>query len=396
MSDIVLRFPFDLTGSLTSNAVRHPVVLGPGPINRGFAFPTGPFFVDTLRIVAANKPTVPLVRGTDFEVIFLHPKLTKMTGGREICMGIVVTNNKVPTDIIPSAQIVGGPMGAWVEGIERAIADLQLDNRVVDFSKLRDLPEEYAPAPSYKDIGDLFGFEYVIAQISALTDVVNAGGNTQIEAIKDVFDNLVNTFMTALTAHVTAEGNVHHLDIHQANGLTETEIRNLVQTVQVNIDNTIKQINDLKTSDTQINARIDAVIGSMQAYNLQLTAVGNNYQKMVLIVANLQADILKYKAEVAALNERLSQLQRDLAATNAQLAALTQTVNGFSNTVATQGQQIIALQQAQANQGAALQAHISANDPHPNYLHKQLGGTVNASVRVNGNLLSRDDVQAEA
>ena len=63
MSDIVLRFPFDLTGSLTSNAVRHPVVLGPGPINRGFAFPTGPFFVDTLRIVAANKPTVPLVRG---------------------------------------------------------------------------------------------------------------------------------------------------------------------------------------------------------------------------------------------------------------------------------------------------------------------------------------------
>ena len=117
---------------------------------------------------------------------------------------------------------------------------------------------------------------------------------------------------------------------------------------------------------------------------------------MVLIVANLQADILKYKAEVAALNERLSQLQRDLAATNAQLAALTQIVNGLSSTVATQGQQIIALQQAQASQGAALQAHISANDPHPNYLHKQLGGTVNASVRVNGNLLSRDDVQAEA
>lgn len=396
MSDIVLRFPFDLTGSLTSNAVRHPVVLGPGPINRGFAFPTGPFFVDTLRIVAANKPTVPLVRGTDFEVIFLHPKLTKMTGGREICMGIVITNNKVPTDIIPSAQIVGGPMGAWVEGIERAIADLQLDNRVVDFSKLRDLPEEYAPAPSYKDIGDLFGFEYVIAQISALTDVVNAGGNTQIEAIKDVFDSLVAQFTTALTAHVTAEGNVHHLDIHQANGLTETEIRNAIQVVQKNIDDTIKQINDLKTSDTLINARIDAVIGSMQAYNLQLTTVGNNYQKMTLIVANLQAEILKYKAEVASLKEQLTQVQRDLAATNAQVAGLSQTVTTLSNTVTAQGQQILALQQSLAATNATIQAHISANDPHPNYLHKQMGGQINASVRVVGNFQASQDVQAES
>lgn len=396
MSDIVLRFPFDLTGSLTSNAVRHPVVLGPGPINRGFAFPTGPFFVDTLRIVAANKPTVPLVRGTDFEVIFLHPKLTKMTGGREICMGIVITNNKVPTDIVPSAQIVGGPMGAWVEGIERAIADLKLDNRVVDFSKLRDLPEEYAPAPSYKDIGDLFGFEYVIAQISALTDVVNAGGNTQIEAIKDVFDNLVNTFMTALTAHVTAEGNVHHLDIHQANGLTETEIRNAIQVVQKNIDDTIKQINDLKTSDTQINARIDAVIGSMQAYNLQLTTVGNNYQKMTLIVANLQAEILKYKAEVASLKEQLTQVQRDLAATNAQVAALSQTVSTLSATVTAQGQQILTLQQGLAATNATIQSHITASDPHTNYLHKQKGGQINASVRVVGNFQASNDVQAES
>lgn len=396
MSDIVLRFPFDLTGSLTSNAVRHPVVLGPGPINRGFAFPTGPFFVDTLRIVAANNPTKPLVRGTDFEVIFLHPKLTKMTGGREICMGIVITNNTVPTDIVPSAQIIGGPMGAWVEGIERAIADLQLDNRVVDFSKLRDLPEEYAPAPSYKDIGDLFGFEYVIAQISALTDVVNAGGNTQVEAIKDIFDNLVTTFTTALTAHATAEGNVHHLDIHQINGLTETEIRAAIQVVQKNIDDTIKQINDLKTSDTQINARIDAVISSMQAYNLQLTTVGNNYQKMVLIVANLQSEVLKFKADVAALDEKLAQVQRDLAATNAQITALTQTVNSLNATVTAQAQQIIALQQSVATTNATIQAHVSANDPHPNYLHKQTGGTVNATVRFNGNVLSRDDVQAEA
>lgn len=225
---------------------------------------------------------------------------------------------------------------------------------------------------------------------------MNSGGNAQIEAIKDIFDDLVATFTAALTAHVTAEGNVHHLDIHQANGLTETEIRNLVQTVQVNIDNTIKQINDLKTSDTQINARIDAVISSMQAYNLQLTAVGNNYQKMVLIVANLQADILKYKAEVAAMNEKLLQMQRDLAATNAQVAALSQTVSSLSGTVTTQGQQIISLQQGLAATNASIQAHISANDPHTNYLHKQLGGTVNASVRVVGNFQASNDVQAES
>lgn len=395
MTELVVKFPFDLTGQLLSNAVSYPIVLGPGPINRAFAFPAGPFFADTLRITPANNPTQPLVRNTDYQIIFLHPKLTKMSAGLEVNMAVVITNPAVSTNINVSAQIVGGPMGAWVDGITQAIDDLNLDNRVVDFSTLRNLPETYAPAPSYKDIGDLFGFEYVIAQISSLTDVINSGDATQVEAIKDIFDSLVTTFQSALSAHVDATGNVHSLTAHQINTLTETEIRSLVQGVQSSIDATIQEINNLKTSDTQINARIDGVVSSMAAWNLQLTTVNNNYQKQVLIIANLQAEIAGYRTEVMSLEDQVTQLTQQLAATNAQVSTLSQQVTALSNTVTTMGAQITALQQGLATTNSTFQSHLSASDPHPNYLHKQLGGTVNASVRVNGNMVSRDDVQAE-
>ncbi|WP_366536581.1 hypothetical protein, partial [Salmonella enterica] len=129
----------------------------------------------------------------------------------------------------------------------------------------------------------------------------------KLEEIKGILDGLKNDFLDALNAHVNAEGNVHNLDIHQVNGLTETEIRALIQSVQTAIDATIKDIGDLRAADTALGQRIDAVVASLAAWNDQLNVVAQNYQKMSLALANLNSLVLQLQKKVNDLQSALNE-----------------------------------------------------------------------------------------
>lgn len=395
MANVILRYPFDITGKLAANAVKHQVTLGSGSINRAFAFPTGPFFVDTTRIVSANNPLERWDIGVHWEPIFLHSKLSKMSGGQEICLGIVVKSSLVPTDIVVTAQIVGSGFASDVSVIEEAITALALDDRTVEFSELMDLPETYAAAPSYRDMGDLFGMEYLIAVMSKLLDAVGASGSTQLEVIKSLFDDLREGYLVALNTHATTEGNVHKLNIHQIDGLTEVEIKALIATVTHQIEDTISSINDLSNADGQINSRIDALVLSLQSINTAMSVVNNNYQKMVLIVAGLQSDVAALMKLVQQLQQQIALMRNELNDTNARIDSMQNNAGNLSSEIA--AVRVIAVNANNTANTATtnLGAHLTADDPHANYLHKAKGGTVNASVRVTGNIDSANDVRAE-
>lgn len=396
MADIVFQYPLDLRGTLTSNAVTRPITLGSGKVNRAFAFPAGPFYADTFKMYASNKPGTLYKRGVDYELVFLHPAYEKLTKGREIVMAVVVTNSAIPTSITVAAQVVGGPQSANVTAIEQAIKELKLEDRTVDFKDLRNVPDTFPSAPTFKDVGDIYGFEFIITVLSGIKDAINSGSAVQLEQIKAIIDGLKQDFLDALNAHVNAQGNVHKLDIHQANGLTETEIRALIANVQAAIDATIQDINGLKAADTALGARIDAVVQSLVAWNDQLNVVAQNYQKMSLALANLNSLVLQLQkmvndlqSAVNALTQRVTDLesqgrdfQQKLDNMQAQINALNTRVTNNTNAI------------SQANQNLA--NHIAADNPHPNYLHKTYGGVVQAAVHVNNSLTTRDDVQAEA
>lgn len=396
MSDIIFQYPLDLKGTLTSNAVSIPVVLGSGKINRSFAFPAGPFYADSFKLRATNSPTTDYKRGTDYELIFSHPAYTKLSGNKEVVMAVVVTNSSIPTDIIVSAQAVGGPQSANVIAITQAIAILDIDNKKVNFADLIDFPDTLPGAPAFKDIGDIFGFEYIITLLSGILDAIGSGDSVQLEKIKDIIESIKNNFLDALNAHINAEGNVHNLNIHQIDGLTATEIRALIAGVQSAIDATIQQINDLVASDTAINARIDAIVSSLTTFNTQLNTVDQNYQKMVLIVANLNSLVLQLQNTVSQMQQKQDQMQTEIddlkssqGDSQQQIDQLRVDLTALARRVTTNEGNISSLNQTLSN-------HLSAADPHTQYLHKQYGGTVQANVHVNANLTTRDDVQADA
>ncbi|ANZ49537.1 putative virion structural protein [Erwinia phage Wellington] len=396
MSDIIFQYPLDLKGTLTSNAVSIPVVLGSGKVNRSFAFPAGPFYADSFKLRATNSPTTPYKRGTDYELIFAHPAYMKLSGNKEVVMAVVVTNSSIPTDIIVTAQVVGGPMSANVTAIENAIAILGIDNKKVNFADLIDFPDTLPGAPAFKDVGDIFGFEYVITLLSGILDAIGSGDAVQLEKIKDIIGDIKNNFLDALNAHINATGNVHNLDIHDIDGLTATEIRALIAGVQAAIDATLVQIGDLKAADTALGGRIDAIVSSLTTFNDQLNTVDQNYQKMTLIVANLNSLVLtlqktvnELKQTAVGLQDQIDDLKSGAGDAQQQIDQLRVDLTALTRRVTTTEGNIASVNQTLAN-------HLSAADPHTQYLHKQYGGVVQANVHVNANLTTRDDVQADA
>ena len=396
MPDILFQYPLDLKGTMTSNAVTLPIVLGGGKVNRAFAFPAGPFYANSVKIRPASAPSTQYKRGTHYELIFAHPVYQKLAGNQEICMAIVITDNTIPTDIVVTAQVVGGPQSANISAIKQALVEADLDDRVVNFKDLRNVPDTFAAAPSFKDLGDLFGFEYIITELSGIRDAINSGSTLQLEQIKVLIGDMQTQFMAAINAHANATGNVHSLDIHQANGLTETEIRALVQTVQTAINAVLTDIGNLKSADTAINGRIDAIVTSLAAWNDQLNAVQQNYQRMVLQMANLNSLVAALQKMVndqnqviAGLGNRITALEQSGSDTAQQIQQLQQDVSGLRQQIANNSSAISTVSQNLTN-------HVNADNPHPKYLHKQYGGVVQAAVHVNSSLTSRDDVQAEA
>lgn len=396
MPDILFQYPLDLKGTMTSNDVTIPIVLGGGKVNRAFACPGGPFYADSVKIRPASAPNTTYKRGTHYELIFAHPVYQKLAGNQEICMAIVITDPNVPTDINLSVHLVGGPQSANISAVKQALVEANLDDRVVAFKDLRNVPDTFAAAPSFKDLGDLFGFEYIITELSGIRDAINSGSTIQLEQIKVLINDMQTQFMAAINAHATATGNVHSLNIHQANGLTETEIRALIQTVQTAIDAVLTDIGNLKAADTAINGRVDAIVTALGAWNDQLNAVQQNYQRMALQMANLNSLVAQLQKMVTDQNQvinglknRINALEQSGSDTAQQIQQVQQDISGLRQQVANNTSAISTVSQS-------LNTHVNADNPHPKYLHKQYGGVVQANVHVNANLTARNDVQADA
>lgn len=396
MSKVVMQYPLDLFGTNVGNAVSHPIKLGTGTVNRAFAFPTGPFFVDTLRIAPVNAPNKPLVRGTDYEVILLHPSLTKMSGGREVATAVVVTKSTVSADLTASAQVIGGPYAANVDNIIQCIDSLDLDDPTIDFVELRNVPDEFAGAPAFRDLGDFFGFEYIATMLAKLNDAIRLGSSAEMVQIQNMLKEYRLEMLAALDEHRNSEGNVHNLTRGQLDVLSSSQVSTLIQGVQSNINAVLKDIGTLNATDTDLNQKIAAIVSSIGTWNTQLNVVDQNYQKTQLQIAELMDEILNLETQVGLLSQQLGQLRADLAAANQEIANLKQTIADMQANSNGLEDRIAALERGLAQTNQNLSAHQSAANPHDQYLNKNTGGVVQGNVHINANLTTRDDVQSAA
>ena len=201
MAPIVTRYPLDPTGVSPNNKVEgeeHTLLARP---IRAIAPSYGAFFTESLVVYEKNNPT-PLVPNVDYYSAELYEVPTAKYG-KEICSVIVITNSNVGSDIVIEYQALGGPWSYSQQAIIQMINNLDLDDRPVTWGDIIGKPTEFNPAHHLHDAGDVYGFEYIVAELERIYQAIIIGDSKSHDLIyayidskdQEIYDYLNDNFV---------------------------------------------------------------------------------------------------------------------------------------------------------------------------------------------------------
>lgn len=224
-----IRYPLDLTGTSRDNLVLNELhTLKPTRV-RAVALQNGAFYTASVVIRDVATARV-LVVGQDYEFDNLY-QIASEHAKAEVAAIIVITNTEVSNTISVDYQCIGGLYGYSTTAIMQQIEDLQLDNRKVEWGNIYNKPAVYPPAKHLHDIGDVYGFEYLVQAIQQLRHAIMVGDEGSHENIYRYIEKTVgNTsdrvreLENTLRRHIEDKDNPHEVTAGKIGVYTKKEI----------------------------------------------------------------------------------------------------------------------------------------------------------------------------
>lgn len=299
MTPPVLQLPLDLSGTAATNKVAAELHAVAATGTRAFATLRGPFFTRGL-VVRDNDTGVTLVPDVDYRPVHMFLEAS-LRSTQEVC-SVIILLPTCPT-VAPSVdyQAIGGEYSASVASIEQLIESLDLDSRTVRWGDLLGAPEYFPPTAHLHDIGDLYGFEYVVAALEQLRRAIILGDQAAFDEMRQYIDaqdntlrGLIGGFDSLFNSHIQNTNNPHVVTKAQI-GLSSVQNYGVASTVQAQAgtaDNVY--MTPLKTAQaiqTLVGAKVDAHIANANnPHNTTKAQVGlgsvNNYD----FASQLQAE----------------------------------------------------------------------------------------------------------
>lgn len=218
MPSLIIRYPLDLTGRSTNNLVQaEPHNIGATSAsrkNRVIVPKYGAFYTEGLRVRVKSTGKV-LEPKTQYVCTEFYQDASVVTG-LEVCCAIVITDTLVPSDLEIFYQVVGGEFSVSAGALQDAIDNLNIDNRPVHWGDIIGLPETFAPSDHLHDIGDLYGFEYLIPVLENMVTAILTGSGAVEDAIMahvnnkiSQLDGRITTMRGLFDEHANDEDNPH-------------------------------------------------------------------------------------------------------------------------------------------------------------------------------------------
>ena len=224
-----IRYPLDLTGTSRDNLVLNELhTLKPTRV-RAVALQNGAFYTASVVIRDVATARV-LVAGQDYEFDNLY-QMASEHAKAEVAAIIVITNTEVSNTISVDYQCIGGLYGYSTTAIMQQIEDLQLDNRKVEWGNIYNKPAVYPPAKHLHDIGDVYGFEYLVQAIQQLRHAIMVGDEGAHENIYRYIEKTIGStsdrvreLENALRRHIEDKDNPHEVTAGKIGVYTKKEI----------------------------------------------------------------------------------------------------------------------------------------------------------------------------
>jgi len=224
----VIKYPLDLTGTALGNQITgelHSVSVGSQP---AFVLNYGPFYTAGLILTRMDtgQVLIPTKIGVTTGQYVATQILIDMTlrTGQDICSVIVLTDVTLPANLQVSVtyQVLGGAYSGSVDAIQQLINALDLGNQPVTWGGILGKPVLFPPAPHLHDLGDVYGFEYMVSALERIVQAIYVGDDAQLTAIYAYIDHQIaglqnNNVGTELTAHLADYTNPHRVTAAQLN-----------------------------------------------------------------------------------------------------------------------------------------------------------------------------------
>lgn len=214
MSTPIYRYPEDGTGASPDNLVAAEEHQLSNRAIRCVAPTYGGFFAKGV-IVKDLATGIALIRGVDYT----FGELFEFPSGRykaEI-FGLIVISKPNVAKVAITYQALGGNYSYSMDAVIAMLDNLDLGERPVAWGSITNRPALFDPASHLHDLGDIYGFEYVVHSIERLRDAILVGDVVSHDEIYRYIDrasieqaNAIAAVQTHLDAHVADKNNPHN------------------------------------------------------------------------------------------------------------------------------------------------------------------------------------------
>lgn len=259
-----IRFNVDLTGVNPNNRVEGEMHSLAPKINRSVAPTYGPYYTESLEIYDAatnNK----LTRDIHYKCLDVVGLPTAQSG-KEICTVVVITNPSVSNTIRLNYQALGGGYEHTFEAIKLLLDNLLSDTRPVSWPNILDRPAGFEPSHHLHRIGDVIGFEYMVAELERLKSAILLGDeiahmeiltyiDVSIAGLKQLVDDSQNTVTLLAVTAATDANNSANLALQQVAALSDA-----VDAATVAVNQGLLDIQELINEQATGEARAIALV----------------------------------------------------------------------------------------------------------------------------------------
>jgi hypothetical protein len=220
MNSIIYRYPLDPTGVSPDNLVTGEEHQLSTRTIRCIAPIYGGFFSDSVLVRDLDTGNT-LIRGIDYQFgeLFEFP-----TGryGKEV-FGIIAISKPNVSRVSISYQTLGGNYSYSMDAIIAMIDSLDIGDRPVNWGSLIDRPTLFEPATHWHDIGDVYGFEYLVHAVEQLRNAILIGDVASHDEIYLYMDRLAAE-QALVIASVLKVANDHIADKNNPHVVTKAQV----------------------------------------------------------------------------------------------------------------------------------------------------------------------------
>jgi hypothetical protein len=210
---LIAKYPLDKTGISPTNKVIGEVRELNTSRERAFVPFGGPFYADTMKLYN-NETGKKLVAVDDYILCQPFQQAALRTGKDVQC--VVWIKVAAPITVRCEYQVVGGEYSWNIEALVQMINEIDLDGRPIQWGAIIGKPTAYPPAPHIHDIGDSYGWEYVVFQLEGIRTAILVGDEashdelrTQIKSVRDELDLLIEGVDDKVDTHIARRDNPH-------------------------------------------------------------------------------------------------------------------------------------------------------------------------------------------